>query len=58
MRPLDLPYDLLALRPINLKKNCHDGVWIEIKMMKYDEIMMKYEMKRKYETMNVKVEVN
>ena len=51
------PYDLLVLRPNTLKKekkkdNCHGGVWIEIK------IEMKYEMKRKYEIMNVKVKVN
>ena len=43
-------YDLLALRPINVNK--------KRKYLNWDENEMKYEIQRKYEIMNVKVEVN
>ena len=46
-----LPYDLLALRPTNLDKK----PW---QSMNSDENEIKYEIKRKYEIINVKVEVN
>ena len=65
MKPLEWPYNLFALRPINLKQIHRDGVWIDRKWneMKYEMIWnMKWDgiwnKKEIWEIMIVKVEVN